>query len=285
MSLTPPQRVMSHLINSAVGVTASSSRSKFQRAFCRSVYGEPDTLLFQCVRWFFKNGDFTEFEEDVKQLVTGQPLATFVDTHLSLCPEIIKIIIENAINKSKRVKMLIKKDEFAVCIGHGRLITIPFTQDMEEPAAALAEYTKMFFSVSANNIQYSFEGCYGIRRNMDITPAHIKLFSKIGPDHFAEKGMPIQKRERNGRLSIRMCRINWRQCGIYFNAVIDFFESYRGTVIVQGEHPACKTKRTYKDVLEHTLANPDNPLIDENPKLIPQIPLVNKRKRPLVVRL
>ncbi|CAP34343.2 Protein CBG16000 [Caenorhabditis briggsae] len=264
--LSPAQEVVSYLINSAVGLT-STSRRQFQTSFRDAPRGEPDTLLCICIKWFFKNGDFSDFYEDIKQMVKGKSLAGFVDSHLMVCPEIIRLIVENADNKSRKNKISIKRDEFSICVGRGRLISFPYTEDMEEPAAILAEYTRLLFSFQRYDIEFAFEGNFGLNRNMDLGQPQIKLLSKLTPEDFAEKGRVNLRRERVGRLSLRMSRISWNRSGVYFNAIIQFFENLRATVVIQGEHPLCRKKLSYAEVLEHTLAHPGEHLEDDDPLL------------------
>ncbi|PIC15911.1 hypothetical protein B9Z55_022707 [Caenorhabditis nigoni] len=264
--LSPAQEVVSYLINSAVGLT-STSRRQFQTSFRDAPRGEPDTLLCICIKWFFKNGDFSDFYEDIKKMVKGKSLAGFVDSHLMVCPEIIRLIVENADNKSRKNKISIRRDEFSICVGRGRLISFPYTEDMEEPAAILAEYTRLLFSFQRYDIEFAFEGNFGLNRNMDLGQPQIKLLSKLTPEDFAEKGRVNLRRERVGRLSLRMSRISWNRSGVYFNAIIQFFENLRATVVIQGEHPLCRKKLTYAEVLEHTLAHPGEHLEDDDPLL------------------
>lgn len=72
MGMTPAQEVISYLINAAIGVSSTSSRP-----FRDAPPGCPDTLLVQCVKWFFRNGDFSNFYEDIKYLVKGSEFLSF----------------------------------------------------------------------------------------------------------------------------------------------------------------------------------------------------------------
>ncbi|CAL2049120.1 hypothetical protein CAEBREN_20360 [Caenorhabditis brenneri] len=264
--LTPPQELISFLINSAVGLTATS-RQQFDTVFRDAKPGEPDTLVCLCIKWLFKNGDFSEFHEDIARLVRGRNLASYSDGRLMHCPELIKLVFENAVNRTRKTKFAIGKDEFSICAGRTVLLKVPFTSDMDEPATVLAEFTQVLYSFSKYDIEYAFEGNYGIGRNMDLTQSHIKLLSKLTPDLFAEKGKPRVKRERNGRLQVRMTRISQGESGIYYNAILDLFRPLRATIIVQGEFPLCKQKVSYLEILEHTLANPGVHLRDKNATL------------------
>ncbi|KAF1746899.1 hypothetical protein GCK72_023357 [Caenorhabditis remanei] len=264
--MTQAEEVISYLINSIVGLSSASSK-QFRAYFRDADPGEPDTLLCLCIKWLFKNGDFSEFYDGIKPLVKGKSLADFTDSHLMRCPELMKFIVAHADNKSRKNKFSIKKDEFSLCVGRGRLITVPFTEDMKEPATLLADYTKLLFSFKNYDIEYAFEGCYGLHRNMDLSQNHIKLLSKLTPDLFAEKGTAKFGRERNGRLAVRMSRISWLKSGIYYNAIIQLFESLRGTVILQGEQPECEKPVTFNEILQHTLAHPGKHLLDDKPNL------------------
>uniref|UniRef100_A0A1I7U010 RNA-directed RNA polymerase n=1 Tax=Caenorhabditis tropicalis TaxID=1561998 RepID=A0A1I7U010_9PELO len=266
MALTSGQELICFLINSAVGVNATSRR-QFETVFRDARPGEPDTLICICIRWLFVNGDFSDFYDQIKEFVKGKSLAGFSDGRLMICPDIIRIVVEHADNKSRKNRFAIKKDEFSICAGRAVLITIPYTADMKEPATILAEYTQLLFSKRHYDIEFAFEGNYGINRNMDLTQTHIKLLSKLTPSLFAEKGEPRRKRERVGRLQVRMTRITWTRSGIYYNAILELFKSLRATVVVQGEQPECSIKFTYKQVLEHTMAYPGRHLLDDNPEM------------------
>lgn len=255
MSLTPAQELISFLINSWSGENATS-RKQFETHFRDAMPGEPDTLMCMCIKWLFRNGDFSYFYDDIRRLVTGKSLSGYSDSRLMINPDIIRIIVENAENKTRKNKIAIRRDEFSICAGRSVLITFPFTEDMEEPAANLADYAALLFAKPHYDVEFAFEGNYGVGRNMDLNQTHIKLLSKLTPDVFAEKAIPRRKRERNGRLQLRMTRICWHTSGIYYNAILEFFKNFRASVVVQGEQPQCEKKVTYQEVLEHTLANP-----------------------------
>lgn len=121
-------------------------------------------------------------------------------------------------------------------------------------------------------------GSYGLSRNMDLTETHIMLLSKLTPSMFAEKARPRRVRERNGRLAVRMSRISWNRSGLYYNAIIQFFESLRGTVITQGEQPLCEKSVTYQEMLKHTLAHPGVHQLDSRPNFQWKISMRKTRK-------
>lgn len=57
-----------------------------------------------------------------------------------------------------KIKFHISKERFKIVTGIKTFATVPFTEDMEKPAAAFADYTRILFAYKKYNIEFAFFG-------------------------------------------------------------------------------------------------------------------------------